>query len=53
MWIKYNYLCTNCDSLIEVTSKVPPAIDPDCVCGMLSHIIFIGSEDATVRKVTA
>jgi hypothetical protein len=33
MWTKYDYLCTNCDSLIEVTAEVFRALDPDCICG--------------------
>jgi hypothetical protein len=33
MWTKYEYLCTNCDALIEVTANVPHALDPDCICG--------------------
>jgi len=33
MWTKYDYLCTNCDSLIEVTAEVLHVLDPDCICG--------------------
>lgn len=32
MWTKYSYVCTDCDSLIEVTSKYEPALDPACIC---------------------
>lgn len=32
-WTKYDYLCTNCDSLIEVTAEVLNIMDPDCICG--------------------
>jgi hypothetical protein len=34
MWTKYSYLCTDCDSLIEVTSNAVPVMDPGCVCGL-------------------
>jgi len=33
IWTKYDYVCTNCDALIEITASVYPAIDPDCLCG--------------------
>ena len=34
MWTKYSYLCTDCDSLIEVTTNTPPVMDPGCICGL-------------------
>lgn len=49
MWIKYDYLCTDCDALHEITTqqKVPDCFQPECTCGS-ANIILIGSADATV-----
>jgi hypothetical protein len=46
-------VCTNCDALIEITTKIKPQLDPDCTCGMINSIIQIGSMRADVSKVTA
>jgi len=32
-WIKYWYICTGCDSSIEVVSKYKPHESPGCICG--------------------
>jgi hypothetical protein len=45
MWTKYDYVCTNCDALIEVTALEIPRIDPDCICGN-GMIIGIGKYPA-------
>jgi hypothetical protein len=34
MWTKYSYVCTDCDSLIEVISNKTRKMDPGCVCGI-------------------
>ena len=34
MWTKYSYVCTDCDSLIEIISNKTPKMDPGCVCGI-------------------
>lgn len=41
-WTRYDYVCTNCDALIEITACVYPAIDPDCLCGN-GMVINIGN----------
>jgi hypothetical protein len=51
MWTKYDYLCTDCDALIEITSSVEPQIDPACNCHSTSHVILLGTSDATVSHV--
>jgi hypothetical protein len=54
MWTRYDYLCTNCDALIEVTAKVFRALDPDCICGNGS-VINIGTSPAyepVIKSVT-
>ncbi len=45
MWTKHDYVCTNCDALIEVTALEIPRIDPDCICGN-GMVIGIGSTTA-------
>lgn len=45
MWTKYDYLCTHCYTLIEVTSLEIPRMDPDCICGE-GMIISIGLSPA-------
>ena len=49
MWTKYDYVCSDCDSLIEITTldNLPECFEPQCPCGSNS-IINIGFEDATV-----
>ena len=45
MWTKYNYLCTNCDAMIEITACVEPAFDPACFCDYQTNVILLGTED--------
>ena len=47
MWTKYDYLCTDCDALIEITAMATPVIDPACICRRSSHLVFLGSYGAT------
>jgi DNA-directed RNA polymerase subunit RPC12/RpoP len=46
LWVKYEYLCTNCDSLFEITSQNPLIFDPTCTCST-PHIIRINRYDVT------
>lgn len=32
MWTKYSYVCTICDALIEITTKVSPEENAHCTC---------------------
>jgi hypothetical protein len=51
MWTKYDYLCTDCDALIEITTlqTIPKCFEPECACGS-ANIINIGVTDATVYE---
>ena len=57
-WTKYDYLCTDCDALIEVTACVDKVLDPACICGGLGVLILLGEYDGNaplmepVTKVT-
>ena len=46
-WTKYDYVCTNCDTLIEITTLHEEVEDPYCVCAE-SAIVRINKMDATV-----
>ena len=49
MWTKYDYVCTDCDALIEITTldNLRDADCPTCMCGSVS-VINIGVSDAFV-----
>lgn len=49
MWTKYDYVCTDCDALIEITTlqNLRELDSPDCMCGSI-HTINISVTDATV-----
>jgi hypothetical protein len=51
-WSKYDYVCPDCDSLIQITTMdgIPMNFDPVCPCGSNS-LINIGVYDATVPDV--
>jgi hypothetical protein len=51
MWTRYDYLCTNCDALIEVTARAKHKLDPDCICGN-GNVINIGTSPAYKPVVT-
>jgi hypothetical protein len=51
MWTRYDYLCTNCDALIEVTARAKHRLDPDCICGNGS-VINIGTSPAYKPVIT-
>lgn len=46
-WIRYEYLCTNCDTLIEITTHIEESASPTCPCPE-SQIILIGKKNANV-----
>ena len=51
MWTKYDYLCTDCDALIEVTTLQDLRRDVygSCPCGS-NKTINIGVTDSTVYE---
>ena len=57
-WTKYEYLCTDCDALIEITAYADKVLDPACICGGLGIVILLGEYDGNaplmepVMKVT-
>jgi len=49
MWTKYDYVCTDCDALYEITTlqNIPECFEPQCSCGS-NNLINISVTDATV-----
>ncbi len=54
MWTKYSYVCTQCDSLIQITTNIPPVMDPGCICGLDTFVTRIALEPtvAHVMNIT-
>ena len=46
MWIRYDSLCTNCDSLFQVTTSNALVNEPSCLCGN-PKIVRVSREDVT------
>lgn len=44
MWTKYSYVCTQCDSLIQITTNTKPVMDPGCICGLDTFVTRIALE---------
>ena len=51
MWTKYSYVCTGCDSLIEVTTSSEPTFDPACVCDYQTSVIRTALEPTVMPNV--
>ena len=49
MWTKYDYVCSDCDALYEITTldRIPDCFEPQCACGS-NNVISISVTDATV-----
>jgi hypothetical protein len=50
MWTKYDYLCTDCDALIEITACADKVLDPACICGGYGIVILLSQGDATAPE---
>jgi hypothetical protein len=53
MWTKYDYVCSDCDTLIEITTldNLPECFEPQCPCGS-NNIINIGVSDGNAPIIT-
>ena len=45
-WIKYDYLCTDCDALIEITACADKVLDPACICAGQGVVILLEQSKA-------
>ena len=52
MWTKYDYLCTDCDALIEITACADKVLDPACICGGLGIVILLGESNGNAPIIT-
>jgi hypothetical protein len=58
MWTKYDYLCVDCDALIEITACVDRFTEPSCICDGEGIVILLSESDGNaplmepVTKVT-
>ena len=52
-WTKYDFLCTDCDALYEITTlqNLRECFEPECACGS-TNVINIGVTDAFVPIIT-
>ena len=53
MWTKYDYVCTDCDALIEITTMKDRSecFQPLCTCGSV-NLINIGVSDGNAPIIT-
>jgi hypothetical protein len=53
MWTKYDYVCTDCDALIEITTLdyLPDCFDPQCPCGS-NNVMGISVSDGNAPIIT-
>jgi hypothetical protein len=57
-WTKYDYLCIDCDALIEITACAEKVLDPACICDGEGIVILLSESDGNapllepVTKVT-
>ena len=52
MWTKYDYLCTDCDALIQITACADKVLDPACICGGYGIVILISESDGNAPILT-
>jgi hypothetical protein len=52
MWTKYDYLCTDCDALIQITACADKVLDPACICGGYGIVVLISEEDGNAPIIT-
>jgi hypothetical protein len=54
-WTKYDYLCIDCDALIEITACSDLVREPSCICDGEGIVILLEESDAkgpTLEPVT-
>ena len=52
MWTKYDYLCVDCDALIEITACADLIREPSCICDGEGIVILIGESDGNAPIIT-
>ena len=53
VWTKYDYLCTDCDALYEITTlqTIPDCFEPQCACGS-DKMVGLGVSDGNAPIIT-
>jgi hypothetical protein len=51
-WTKYDYLCVDCDALIEITACVDVFTEPSCICDGEGIVFLIGESDGNAPIIT-
>jgi hypothetical protein len=52
MWIKYDYLCVDCDALIEITACADLVREPSCICDGEGIVILLSESDGNAPILT-
>ena len=52
MWTKYDYLCIDCDALIEITACADLVREPSCICDGEGIVILLGESDGNAPIIT-
>ena len=52
MWTKYDYLCVDCDALIEITACADPFTEPSCICDGEGIVILLSESDGNAPIIT-
>ena len=52
MWTKYDYLCTDCDALIQITACIDPFTEPSCICDGEGIVILLSESDGNAPIIT-
>ena len=51
-WTKYDYLCIDCDALIEITACADLVREPSCICDGEGIVILLGESDGNAPIIT-
>jgi hypothetical protein len=52
MWTKYDYLCIDCDALIEITACADLVKEPSCICDGQGIVILLSESDGNAPIIT-
>ena len=51
-WTRYDYLCIDCDALIEITACADLVREPSCICDGEGIVILLGESDGNAPIIT-
>jgi hypothetical protein len=50
-WVRYDYVCTDCDALIQITACADKILDPACICGGPGVVILLSESDGNAPTI--